>query len=130
MPRSPGPISRNAGRSIGGLPAPSFAAEPRSSPLRASRRAALHLEGCAAWAGSAADDDVGRALDHLARPAAMLVLVAHAVGGLAVDEHGAAADLGGPGVGAAARHVDPGVIDPDRGHLVHVDVGRADDRGT
>src|ERR1044071_8765101 len=116
----------------GAFPAPSLAAKPRDSPLRASRRAALHL-GALRWPSSlysAADDDVGRALDHLARTAAMLILIAHAVGGLAVDEHGAAADLGGPGVGAAARHVDPGVVDPDRRQLVHVDVGRSDDRGT
>ena len=31
-------------RSGGGFPAPSFAAKPRNSPLRASRRAALHLQ--------------------------------------------------------------------------------------
>src|SRR6185436_18432080 len=80
--------------------------------------------------GSAARDDVVRALDQLAHAAAVLVLIAEAVGGLVVDHHGAAAHRGLPRVRPAARGVDPLVADTQRRPLVHHHVGRADDRRT
>src|SRR5262249_23288031 len=96
----------------------------------ASTRSAVapSTRGPAAAAPGLAHDDIRGAFHQRAQAAAVAVLVAHPVCGLAVDEHRQTALGRGPCVGPAAGHVDPRIIDAQRRALVDVHVRRALDR--
>jgi len=73
---------------------------------------------------SAAYQDVSAAFHHAAGASAVLIGVAQAVGFQVVDEDGAAALNGDPGIRPTASRVDPAVGDAQGRPAVHVHIGR------
>lgn len=80
--------------------------------------------------GLSSDKDIRAAVHHPARAAAVPIEVIQAVRFPRIDEHRLAAVDRHPGVWAATKGVDAGIVYPEGGLIVDDDIGRACDRRT